>query len=230
MDEVRAAPAPNLHLKIDPNYRGMTVKRILFAVFALIIFEGLSLAQDTTMPGKTRITPGTMISAEFPKTIDAKKVKAGDPIEAKTAVDLLSNGQVIIPQGSKISGHITEAKARNKESKDSTIGFAFDKLSMKDGSALDIQATIQAIGPAPDNGASNTSVAGGPIGSAGGSLPGGTSGQSSGGSGSSLNPNSQGVVGLKGLSLNTSGQASVVSSSNQNVHLEGGTQLILRIQ
>ena len=45
-----------------------------------------------------------------------------------------------------------------------------------------------------------------------------------------LAPTSQGVVGMKGISLNSTGQGSVVSSANENVHLDNGTQLILRTQ
>ena len=178
----------------------------------------------------TKIMPGTIIPVELAKTLDAKKVKAGDKIEAKIVVDLLSDGQVIIPKGAKITGHISDAKARSKDSKDSMIGIVFDQLSTKDGGDLAIQAAIQAIGPPVESGPSSSSVAGGPIGSSGSSMPGGGAGQSSGGSGHSLNPSSQGVVGLRGLSLSTSGPVSVVSSSNENVHLDSGTQILLRIQ
>jgi hypothetical protein len=207
------------------------MKRILFASLALVLFEGIFLAQSTPARAATKITPGTIIPAELTKTLDVKKVKAGDKIEAKTSVDLLSGGEVIIPKGSKISGHISDVKARSKDSKDSMVGIVFDQLSTKDGGELAIQAAIQAIGrPAESDNGSATPVAGGPIGSAGASLPSGGSGQSSGGSGGSLNPNSQGVVGMRGLSLSTSRQASVINASNENIHLESGTQLILRIQ
>ena len=39
-----------------------------------------------------------------------------------------------------------------------------------------------------------------------------------------------GVIGLKDLSLSATPQASVVSSGNKNVHLDGGTQLMLKVQ
>ena len=45
-----------------------------------------------------------------------------------------------------------------------------------------------------------------------------------------LGPTSQGAVGMRGLSLTTSGPAAVISSSTQKVHLDSGTQLILRTQ
>ena len=205
------------------------MNRIFFASLALILFEGMFLVRATPAKAATKITPGTIISAELSKTVDVKKVKVGDKIEAKTAVDLLSDGQVIIPKGSKITGHISDAKARSKDSKDSMVGIVFDQLSGKDGGELTIQVAIQAIGPPVENASSYSSMRGGPIGSSGASMP-SAAPQSSGSSGGSLNPSSQGVVGLRGLSLSNSGQSSVISSSNENVHLESGTQLILRIQ
>jgi hypothetical protein len=206
------------------------MKRILFALLVLIVFEGVFLVQATPAWAATKIMPGTIIPAELSKALDAKKVKAGDKIEAKVVVDLLSDGQVIVPKGSTITGHISDAKARSKDSKDSMVGIVFDQLSTKEGGELAIQVAIQAIGRPVENGSGSSSTAGGPIGSYGSSMPSGAPAQSSGSSEGTLNPGSQGVIGLRGLALSTSGPASVISSSNENVHLENGAQLILRIQ
>jgi hypothetical protein len=50
---------------------------------------------------------------------------------------------------------------------------------------------------------------------------------------SSLNSTTSGVVGLKGLSLATEAsnatQGSVITSPGKSVHLDGGTQMILRV-
>jgi hypothetical protein len=50
---------------------------------------------------------------------------------------------------------------------------------------------------------------------------------------SSLNSNSQGVVGLRGLTLASSASSSssgTFTSKTSNVHLDSGTQMILRVQ
>jgi hypothetical protein len=206
------------------------MKRIFLISLALMFSAGMFFVQAAPAHAATKILPGTIIPVELAKTLDAKKVKAGDKIEVKIVVDLLSGGEVLIPKGSKVTGHISDVKARSKESKDSMVAIVFEQLSTRDGGDLAIQATIQALGPPVDSGPSSSSMAGGPIGHSGGSMPGGGAGQSSGGSGHSLNPSSQGVVGIRGLSLSTSGPASVVSSSSENVHLESGTQMNLRIQ
>jgi hypothetical protein len=205
------------------------MNRKSIVMLALIIVGSLCLNETTPAKAATRILPGTIIPAELSKTIDAKKVKAGDKIEIRIVVDLLSEGQVVVPKDSKILGHISEVKARSKDSKDSMIGIVVDTLSTKEGGELAIQAVVQAIGRPVEQSSNYSSMAGGPIGSSGGSRPSGSSGQPSS-SGGSLDPRSQGVVGLKDLSLSTSEQGSVISSSHENVRLESGTQLMLRIQ
>ena len=53
------------------------------------------------------------------------------------------------------------------------------------------------------------------------------------GASSSLNSNSQGVVGIRGLSLASSASSSnsgTFTSKNSNVHLDSGTEMILSVQ
>src|ERR1700676_4409882 len=55
---------------------------------------------------------GTSMNAALSKPIDAKKNKPGDPVFAKTTEPTKSQGKVALPKGTKLVGHITEAKAR----------------------------------------------------------------------------------------------------------------------
>ena len=49
-----------------------------------------------------------------------------------------------------------------------------------------------------------------------------------------LSSNASGVIGMPGMALNaaasTNNNASVISSTTQNVHLQSGTQMLLRVQ
>ena len=215
-------------------------------------------APTTQGQGTSQIPAGTVIAAELSKSLDAKKAKAGDKVEAKTAVDLLSQGKIVIPRNTKIIGHVTDAKAHSKESPDSMVGIAFDRISMKDGHDVPIQAAVQAIGRplqsaalSNSTGVDNTGMpsAGAPS-TAGGGMGGTTPSRSServasypqapgsgndpsspsGSTPAPLGPTSQGVVGMKGLSLKPSDQGTVITSEKDNVHLDSGTQLILRTQ
>jgi hypothetical protein len=211
-----------------------------------------------TNASSSLLPPETIIAAELSKSVDAKKVKPGDKIEAKTTMDVLVHGQIVVPVDSKVMGHVTEAKPRSKESPESTVGIAFDRIALKNGRELEIRTTVQAVGrplnhlPFPENG--NEVPGRAPPGLHAGNTPDwrGTPGGSARPGGSpypsgnpqdapaetvptesptaaALDPHSHGVIGMKGLSLKPSDQGSVVSS-NTNVHLDGGTQLILRTE
>ena len=203
-----------------------------------------------------RVPAGTLIPAELTKSLDAKKAKQGDPVAAHTVQDLLSNGQIVIPRDTKIVGHITEAQGHSKD-QPSMLGIAFDYLVRKDGSQLPVQANIQAIGKPLQSAAAESQpmnegagLPNGPAGAAGGmgrpGEPTGTVGQpvqpphgdTNAGSAapsdaSALSAGSQGVVGMEGMALapgNSPDMGTVITGTNHNVHLDSGTQLILKAQ
>src|SRR5919201_5975972 len=92
-----------------------------------------------------QIAAGTVIPAELSKSVDAKKSKQGDKVEAKVTMDMLSHGQIVIPRNTKIIGHIANTKPHSKDSPDSKVEIAFDRLLMKDGREIPFQASIQAL-------------------------------------------------------------------------------------
>lgn len=59
--------------------------------------------------GVDAIPAGTIIPAALSKSVDAKKAKPGDKIEARITMDLLCNGKVVTPRDTKVIGHVTEA-------------------------------------------------------------------------------------------------------------------------
>ena len=64
---------------------------------------------------------------------------------AKTSENVTSDGQVVLPKGSKIVGHVTEAAAFSKGKSESALGIAFDYAVLKDGREVPLAASIQAI-------------------------------------------------------------------------------------
>lgn len=250
------------------------MKSLFLMVFTVALFAAFSLAQTSAEPQSSQpaaqspsaqsanaVPPGTIIPAELAKSIDAKKAKSGSEVVAKTTQDLTANGQVIIPRGSKIIGHVTEAQARSKEQAQSTLGIAFDRIEKKGGGQMSLAAAIQAMAPPQRNPSpagnepmsENPGMAGpgsnpGNMGGGGMGRPAGAPGATppeypqgtttpSGGAPSSggvaaLPANSHGVLGIEGLTLSSgegnANHGTVITSSNRNVHLDSGTQLILR--
>jgi|SRR6202158_3584062 len=117
------------------------------------------------------LSEGTATNAALSQPVDAKKNKPGDQVTAKTTQATKSEGQVVIPKGSRLVGHITECKQRSKEEKESTLGMVFDKAILKNGEEIPLNATIRALAAAQTAAASSAgsddlSAGGGAMGSA----------------------------------------------------------------
>jgi len=223
-----------------------------FPMTFLLLFSALLFAQGgapaantaNTNQAGTKLSPGSLLPIELAKSIDAKKAHTGDPVVGKIPQDLSSNGKVVIPRDTKVIGHVTEAKASTHDDKNSALGITFDKIALKDGPEIPLKAEVQAVkapesnaymsesGPPPQNnptGANQTSPMAGraPVGpSDQPSAPGNNAANSAD---PPLTSSSQGVIGMKGYSLAQGNmQDSVISSQENNVKLESGTQILLK--
>ena len=222
---------------------------ILVSTFVLAQAAPPAAAPANGAPSK--ISPGSLLPVELAKTVDAKKAKSGDPVMGKIPHDLSANGKVVIPQDTKVIGHVAEVKPSSHDSKDSKLGIVFDKISMKDGAEIPLAAEIQAVAapvqmastaygnnaPPPESnpaGTNQSSPMGGGQSTASSTpqpQPDQTGGvpASAGSSNPPLTASSQGVVGMKGYSLaQGTMQDSVISSQEHNVKLESGTQILLK--
>jgi hypothetical protein len=203
------------------------------------------------------IAPGSLIPARLTKTVDAKKVKQGDEVVAVVPGDLkATNGEVLVPKDTKIIGHVTESQARSKEQKESQLGIAFDQMTMKNGDQVQLPLSVQAIVAPPSRNPSaggQEPSAGAPSPSAGNTPSGGGHGGMGGNNSQSQAPpsegvptntqapanpnppiteNTKGVVGIKDLTLSPTQDAAmgaIVTSEKNNVKLEDGTMLLLRV-
>lgn len=213
-------------------------------------------AQSEAAPapaGPRRVAAGSVIPVSLTKTIDAKKAKTGDEVVARVMQDLKTNsGEVLIAKDTKVTGHVTEAQARSKDQKESQVGIAFDRAVPKNGTEMQMPMSIQAIiGTQNDqNGAGDAASTGGspgtasarpgmagsapsqqPAASAGGNMPGDTPTPKN--ARPQITGETQGVVGIADLKLTTAAanaaEGSVVSSEKNNVKLESGTMMLLRV-
>jgi hypothetical protein len=116
---------------------------------------------------------GAAINAELTAPVDSKKVKPGDPVAARTTEPTKSNGKTVIPKGSKLVGHVTQASARAKGDSESALGIVFDKAILKNGQEVPLNVAIQALASAQSaataNAGNDLSAAGGAGAYAGGS-------------------------------------------------------------
>jgi len=94
------------------------------------------------------LATGTAFNAALSSPIDSKKCKPGDPVNAHSTEAVKSEGKTVIPKGSKLVGHVTQASARGKGESESSLGIVFDKAILKNGQEIPLNAGIQAIASA----------------------------------------------------------------------------------
>ncbi len=220
--------------------------------------SGTATQSATNEQNAAHISPGSIIPVRLAKTVDAKKAKQGDEVVATVPGDLKSTtGQIVVPKDTKIIGHVTEAQKRSKEQKESQLGIAFNQMTMN-GQQVQLPLSIQAIVASPKNnataaenqapGAASSGSSNYPSGGGrGGAMGGNTSAPNTPSSGESApntnNPQAQaapnppiteatkGMVGFKDMNLGApdANNGSVVTSEKNNVKLEDGTLMLLRV-
>lgn len=92
---------------------------------------------------------GTILYLELSKTLDAKKAKPGDEVRATLLADVLSRGKIVLHQDARLVGHITEVQSYSKEKPESRLGVVFDKVVGKGGQETAFQSALMGISPAP---------------------------------------------------------------------------------
>ena len=103
--------------------------------------------------GATSFNAGTVIPVELANSLDSKKAKQGETVNARTIDTLKStDGRIVIPKGTKVIGHVTQASARSGKQGDSALGLTFDKATLKSGQEIALNVEIRAVG-APAGGA-----------------------------------------------------------------------------
>jgi hypothetical protein len=110
--------------------------------------SGAGSASASAESRPLELDSNSTIEAVLTKTVDARKNKAGDRVEAKTAKDVKSDGRVVLPRNSKLLGHVTEAQARGKGESESSLGIVFDRAVLKDGREVPLHVVVQAVAAA----------------------------------------------------------------------------------
>ena len=185
---------------------------------------------------ETTLAAGTALRAELTNALDSKKVKQGDPVNARMTDALKSqDGRIVLPKGTKLVGHVTHASARSAGASDSSLGLVIEKAQPKNGPEVPLNVAIQAVA-GPQSGGGYAGDYSGSQPSSGGGAYGGNSRVPAGGQSTApttnrpaapngvpdnaagvgeptpadntqLNANSRGVIGLNNLSLNSSAGA-----------------------
>jgi|SRR5271157_1498723 len=214
------------------------MNRLAIVLLSAVLCVTLCLGQSAA-PAPAQAAPAAVGHGAFPvkltKTLDSSKLKEGDAVEAETAGSFKLADGTLVSKGSKLTGHVTAAKARSKGDADSQLTIAFDKLNIAGGKQLSVKGVVQAVfPPAEEEMGPNMADAGT---SQGGSMKGvspagvgitnpksGSDMESPSKPQAAMDPKSVGVQGIHDLELDNG----VLTSKGKNVKLGGGGRMIVR--
>jgi hypothetical protein len=139
-------------------------------------------APAAAAPAAIQLSP---VTAELTGKLDSKTAKAGDSVVLKTTEKATMADGTVIPKGSKIMGHVTEAQPYVANSDNGRITLQFEQAQLKSGQTLPIKSALQTV--SPSGGADTASSVTGGMPAAGGTAApsgGGSTGAAGSASGS----------------------------------------------
>jgi hypothetical protein len=229
----------------------MKLKKVLVSIAYFLIVLAL-IAPEATVLANEQAAVSTVFAVVL-KRLDTKNASLNQELTLRTITDVILDGVVVIPTGSKVVGHVVEFATKGKESQQSILAIVIDKAMLENGREIPLQAIIAAVA-APEDGALPSDPTYGMMHSnepkmvATGPRAGDLSASSKADSTAAvstaringemrkdllLNSDSNGAIGFSGLSLtwrlDSPPPVSVFSSNNKEIKLEAGTQMLLRM-
>ena len=227
----------------------MKITSCVTACISIALAAGSTAAQTDKGPDVSKVF------AKLTKTIEARTATKGDEFQLTTINDIVVNGSIAVPKGTRVMCHIGGVITKSKEEPKTTLAIFIDKAIVNERE-IPLQGIIAAVA-APqesltDDPAYSMMHSNEPkmVGS-------GTSGASSSGTlspsskssstaavataelkgtrdpGILLTENSQGAIGYEGVEISwlftSTPPLTVFSSKAKNLKLEAGTQMLLRM-
>jgi hypothetical protein len=221
------------------KFRSMKAAIVLMMSLVLNAQPQAAPAAHTPGPGEPgyRLPSGVTVMAELTQGIDVRKVAAGDEVHARVEYEVRFEDKVIIPLDSKITGHVYEVRSRGKDSSESRLRLAFEKITLKNGQDIPFEyhAFVAAVGPDRRDAIGRSNHGDLPVqaerGTAG-AVDSGDVNRNILGDRSNLNAGmlmgtARGVIGFRGMKLVDSPQGPTLVSTTDNIKFEYGAQMVL---
>jgi hypothetical protein len=159
------------------------------------------------------VATGTALKIVLQQTVSTKTAKAEDPVVAELAADVSVDGDVLLPAGSEVRGHVVSALRSGRVKGKARLVVAFDEIHV-DSRSYTISATGFDVTAGSSKG-KDAKIAGGAA--AAGAIIGGIA---DGGSGA-----------LKGgLIGGAAGGAAVLATRGMEVELASGSSYTIKLQ
>ena len=92
----------------------------------------------------TRLTlpEGTEVSVRLEQPLSSRTARLEDRFDATVARPVYLDGRIVIPDGSRVQGTVTEVQRAQRPARGGRLNLAFDRLLLDDGSTVDLTARV----------------------------------------------------------------------------------------
>ena len=110
----------------------------------ILVSVAATLAAQDAAPQSPQyvIEPGTKVPLSLINSISTKHSSEGDRVYLETVFPVLSNGRIVIPPGSFVSGTVTEVKRPGRMKGRGELFLRFESLTLPTGVTRDFRARI----------------------------------------------------------------------------------------
>jgi type IV secretion system protein VirB10 len=91
-------------------------------------------------PAPYVVAAGTHILLRLTNAVNTKHTAVGDHVYLETAVPVFVNGRLIIPQGSYVTGTVTESTRAGRVKGKSGLTLSYDSITLRNGTARDLRS------------------------------------------------------------------------------------------
>jgi hypothetical protein len=127
----------------------MTSKKLIFSLIMAATAiaqeqpsqQGLRSPQEPS-PSALDIVAGTKIPLSLLNTLSSKQTAHGDRVYLETLYPVILNGRIVVPQGSYVSGTVTEVKRAGRIKGRAELYLRFDSLTLPNGVTREFRARI----------------------------------------------------------------------------------------
>ena len=96
-------------------------------------------------PGEFVLDPGTRVPLSMINSVSTKQSAVGDRIYLETVFPIMSDGKIVIPPGSYVTGTVTSVKRPGRVKGRGQIYVRFDSLTLPNGVTRDFRARVGSL-------------------------------------------------------------------------------------
>ena len=118
------------------------VKRAFLAILLATLVSSVAPAQTILQDEAVAVPAGTLLHCRMAETITTKLNVQGDVFRLTVTEPISANGQVAIPVGSTVAGHITYMERPGRVKGVGQMRLSVEQVTLPDGKSLPLSATL----------------------------------------------------------------------------------------